>query len=119
MKMWTQSDPKRNGKPVFLLQSVSFDPNIQLFPGVGVSAATLGVEIEVVGQLRPTKDGKGVAGTISFATKGMLPPPMRLLPESALRFAANTIDETIVKFAIQSFQKGAIQKYKEFRQEKQ
>jgi hypothetical protein len=118
MKMWTQQDPK-DGRPVFLLHSVDFDPNIQLFPGVGVSAASLGVEIEVVGQLRPTKDGKGVTGTISFATKGILPPPMRVLPESAMRFASDTINETIVKFAVQSFQKGAILKYKEFRQQPQ
>jgi hypothetical protein len=113
MQMWTQKR-KEDGSPLFLLQSVGFDPNIELLPGVGVSASSLGLTIEVSGQLRASKDGRGVTGLISFATTGALPPPMRLLPEPLLKLASDTINETIVQFAIQSFQKGAIQNYKEF-----
>lgn len=114
MRMWTQTR-KSDGSPLFMLQSVGFDPNIQIFPGVGVSAKSLGITIEVSGQLRPSKDGKGVTGLISYATTGNLPPPMRLLPEPVLKLASDTINDTIVEFAIQSFQKGAIQNFKEFR----
>lgn len=113
MKMWTEMEDSQN-LPLFSLQSVGFDPNIQILPGVGVSASSLGIKIEVEGELRPTKDGKGVQGKITFATKGNLPPPMRLLPEPALKLASDTINETIVNFAIQSFEKGALKKYKEF-----
>ena len=114
VEMWTQRR-KEDGSPLFMLQSVDFDPNIELLPGVGLSASSLGIQIEVVGQLRPSKDGKGVTGGISFATRGNLPPPMRLLPEPALKAASDTINDTIVQFAIKSFQAGAIQKYEEFK----
>lgn len=114
MKMWTQQDA--NGSPVFMLQSIDYDPNIQLLPGLEVSAETLGIEIEVVGQLQPSKDGKGVVGVIAFATQGKLPGPMLLLPEPVLKLASDTINETVVKFAIDSFKRGATQKYNEFQQ---
>jgi hypothetical protein len=117
VKMSTQPDAK--GDPVFSLQSVSFDPNIQLFPGVGVSASALGVQIEVSGELRPSKDGTGVSGAISFATKGTLPPPMRLIPEPVFKAASDAINESIVKLAVQSFEKGATQKYLQYRQQQQ
>lgn len=116
MKMSTVAEPANKNLPLFSLQSVSFDPNIQILPGVGVSASSLGIEIDVDGELRPTADGKGVEGKISFATKGNLPPPMRLLPEPALKLASDTINETIVKFAIQSFESGAKKKYNEYLQ---
>lgn len=105
-----------NKKPVFCLQSVDFDPNIQFLPGMRFSAESLGIVIEVAGQLLPTNDEKGVVGAIAFQTTGNLPPPLRILPESALKKAADTINDTIVKFAIASFQKGATAKYNEFRQ---
>lgn len=114
MKMWTQPEASNNDLPLFSLQSVGFDPNIQILPGIGISASSLGIKIEVEGELRPTADGKGVSGQISFATSGVLPPPMRLLPEPALKLASDTINETIVKFAIQSFEGGARKKYNEF-----
>jgi hypothetical protein len=114
MKMWTQAEASNENLPLFALQSVSFDPNIQLFPGVDVPASSLGIKIEVEGELRPSADGKGVAGKITFATQGSLPPPMGLLPERALKLASDTINETIVKFAIQSFESGARGKFKEF-----
>lgn len=113
VRMWTQPDAA-SGEPVFYLHSIDFDPNIQLLPGIGISASSLGLEIEVVGELRPSKDGKGVSGSISFATKGILPPPMRLLPEGALRMASDTINDTVVSFAVNSFERGAIKKYKAF-----
>jgi hypothetical protein len=114
VQMWTRPPDDNTKTPVFSLQSVSFEPNIQLLPGVGISAASLGIQIDVAGELRPSKDGRGVTGSLSFATKGILPPPMRLLPEGALKLASNTINDTIVQFAVQSFQKGATLKYKEF-----
>jgi hypothetical protein len=114
VKMWTQLENGNPNTPIFSLQSVGFDPNIQILPGVGISASSLGIEIEVAGELRPTKDGRGVTGIISFQTSGSLPPPMRILPMGIFQIAFDTINETIVKFAIESFQKGAKSKYREF-----
>jgi len=112
-RMWTEVDA--NGTPTFKLQSEGFDPNIQLLPGMNIPASALGIEIEVVGELRPSNDGKGVTGKIGFVSGGELPPPMRLLPETALKGASDTICKTVSDFAIQSFQNGARKKYKEFR----
>lgn len=112
-RMWTDIDP--NGFPVFKLQSIDFDPNIQVLPGMNVPASALGIDIEVVGELRPSRDGKGVEGKIGFVSSGNLTPPMRLLPEPALKTASNVICKTISDFAIQSFQRGARSKYREFR----
>jgi len=112
VKMWTDVDA--NGLPIFQLQSVAFDPKIQLLPGVGVSAESLGIKIEVAGYLRPTPDGKSVQGKITFVTSGNLPPPMRVLPPPILKGASDTINNTITKFAIDSFRRGAIKQYREF-----
>ena len=112
-RMWTETDT--NGNPVFKLQSIDFDPNIQVLPGLNVPASSLGIDIEVVGELRPSKNGSGVEGKIGFVSSGNLTPPMRLLPEPALRTASNIICKTISDFAIQSFQKGVRAKYNEFR----
>jgi Protein of unknown function (DUF1997) len=114
VQMWTSPDPT-TGEPVFSLQSVDFDPNIQLLPGVGLKASTLGIQIDVVGELRSSPDGRGVTGSISFATTGNLPPPLRVLPEGPLKMASDAINDTVVSFAVASFQKGAIRKYREFR----
>jgi hypothetical protein len=84
-------------------------------PGVKLDAKALGIEIEVVGQLAPTPDGKGVSGKIAFSTSGNLPGPLRIVPEGALRAASDSINNTITQFAIASFEKGAISKYREFR----
>ena len=119
VKMWTHHDDETEGGPVFRLQSGSFDPNISILPGIGVSAESLGITIEVVGELRGTADGRGVTGKIAFQSGGLLPPPMRLLPEPVLKAASDTINETVAQFAIQSFQRGAMAKYKEFRQSEQ
>eukprot|EP00548_Thalassiothrix_antarctica_P018474 CAMPEP_0194178782 /NCGR_PEP_ID=MMETSP0154-20130528/12319_1 /TAXON_ID=1049557 /ORGANISM="Thalassiothrix antarctica, Strain L6-D1" /LENGTH=295 /DNA_ID=CAMNT_0038893853 /DNA_START=23 /DNA_END=910 /DNA_ORIENTATION=- len=114
MRMWSRTSSKTNS-PVFYLQSVDFDPNIQVLPGLGtIDAKTLGIKIEVVGQLAPTSDGMGVAGRIAFQTSGKLPPPLLLLPEGIIKAASDAINNTITQFAIASFQKGAISKYKEF-----
>ena len=117
VKMVTLSEGDGN-LPVFVLQSVDFDPNIQILPGVGVSASALGIQIEVAGELRPSQDGTGVAGTISFQTAGKLPRPMRLLPEAVLKAASNRINNTIANFAIQSFERGGTANYHEFRRAK-
>lgn len=119
MKMQTRyvkDDPKQ---PVFLLQSIGFDPNIQLLPGISMSAEDLGIEIEVSGELRPAKDGKGVSGRIAFQTSGILPPPLRIIPEGALSAATESINKIIVNQAVKSFEKGATEKYNAFRQSKQ
>ena len=112
VRMTTLQDKK--GTPVFTLESTAFDPNVQILPGMRVTAESLGIVIEVVGEMRPTPDGKGVMGAIAFQTTGVLPPPLRILPEAALRKASDTINQTIVNFAIRSFQKGATAKYREF-----
>lgn len=116
MKMQTRFSNNDKTKPVFLLQSIAFDPNIQLLPGLSVSAEDLGIVIEVSGELRPTKDGTGVSGRIAFQTSGMLPLPLRILPDRALQAATDSINNIIVNFAIQSFEKGSTSKYKEFRE---
>jgi len=111
VKMYTDE------RGIFNLESVAFDPNIQILPGVGVSADSLGILIDVVGELYPSSDGKAVDGKIGFVTSGELPPPMRLLPEPVLKNSLSTINRTITKFAIDSFQKGARAKYNEFMRE--
>lgn len=108
MKMYTDE------KGSFKLESVAFDPNIQILPGVGVSADSLGILIDVVGELYPSEDGRGVDGKIGFVTSGELPPPMRLLPEQALKSSLSTINRTITNFATSSFQKGARSEYRQF-----
>mmetsp|Transcript_5908 Transcript_5908/g.12626 ORF Transcript_5908/g.12626 Transcript_5908/m.12626 type:complete len:308 (-) Transcript_5908:165-1088(-) len=123
LQMWTQPAGKnRAGRqlpPIFKLNSVAFETNLRLLPGLGViSSESLGIFIEVAGDLRPSEGGKGVTGTISFQTSGLLPPPLRLLPQSALKLAADTINDTIVQFAVASFEKGAVNKYDEFLLEK-
>lgn len=123
LQMWTQPAGKnRAGRqlpPIFKLNSVAFETNLRLLPGLGIiSSEALGIFIEVAGDLRPSEDGKGVTGTISFQTSGLLPPPLRILPTAALELAANTINDTIVQFAVASFEKGAIEKYDEFMKER-
>jgi hypothetical protein len=119
MKMKTSYVNDDSSLPVFQLQSVGFNPNIQVLPGISMTAEQLGIEIVVAGELRPSKDGMGVTGRIAFETSGNLPPPLRILPEQVLMSATDTIDQTIVDFAIKSFQKGALAKYQEFRRKKQ
>jgi hypothetical protein len=113
VRMKTTIDPATQ-EPIFTVQSINFDPNIEIMPGMRISAATLGVVIEVAGELRPSATGKGVTGCIAFQTKGTLPPPMRLLPEPALKAASDTINQTIVNFVVQNFQKGATEMYQDF-----
>jgi hypothetical protein len=119
VQMWTQPPGKnRAGRilpPIFKMQSIAFEPNLQILPGMMVTADSLGLIVEVVGDLRPTPDGTAVTGKICFQTKGILPPPLRLVPESALKLAADTINDTVAQFAIASFQKGARQKYMEYK----
>lgn len=102
------------GNPVFTLQSQDFDPNIEVLPGMQISAQTLGIVIEVCGQLQATADGKGVTGKIAFETSGKLPGPLRLLPDSALKGASDTINQTVVDFCVRSFQAGAKKNFAKF-----
>ena len=117
VQMWTQPSGKNKAgrllPPIFKMQSLGFEPNLEILPGMSITAESLGLILEVVGDLRPTVDGKGVTGKICFQSKGVLPHPLRLVPESALKLAADTINDTVVQFAIASFQNGAKQKYAE------
>lgn len=102
-------------QPVFTLQSVGFDPNLQILPGVRIDANAMGIVIEVAGSLRPVESEIGiVAGGIAFQTTGILPLPMRLLPEAVLKATSDTINKTVVNFAVQSFQKGAKTNFNQF-----
>jgi Protein of unknown function (DUF1997) len=117
VEMKTRTAKSSNGgmsQPVFCLQSIAFDPNVQILPGMKVTAESFGIVIEVAGQLRPTEDGRGVQGAIAFQTTGRLSPPMRLLPASALRSASASINRRIVDFATASFQEGARRQYLQF-----
>ena len=119
VQMWTtieeaqhpsSSSSSSSTAPAFSLQSIDYNPNIQLLPGLGVPAEALGITIEVVWDLRSSRDGTGVTGTISFQTSGTLPVPMRLLPEELLKSTSEAIYQIVVDFAVASFQKGAIAK---------
>ena len=124
-RMWTETETETekdgtgtgtgaSGIPVFKIQSIDFDPKIQLLPGLNIPASQLGIDIEVVGELRPSANGTGLQGKIGFVTSGNLTPPMRLLPVPALKVAANVMCKTITDFAIVSFQKGVRAKYRDF-----
>ena len=106
-----------NPTPEFIVQSIGFDPNIQILPGMRINGNALGIVIEVAGVLRPGSDGTSVTGAIAFQTSGNLPPPLRILPDGILKAASDTINTTIVNFAIQSFQKGAKMNYLQFVQQ--
>ena len=117
IKMWSSVRPT-DGSPVFYLQSVGFEPNLSLLGGgLGkVDAKTLGLEIDVVGQLAPSSsDLGGVKGKITFSTRGVLPIPLRILPEGILQAASDRICQTVADFAIASFQTGARDSYQEFK----
>jgi len=118
VRMETKYSDAENNIPVFTLDSVDFDPNILILPGVGVSASDLGITIEVSGELKPGADGVGVNGIITFQTSGKLPLPLQIVPDPVLKIAADTINQTIVNFAVQSFQKGARQQFREFQRKK-
>ncbi|KAL3791185.1 hypothetical protein ACHAWO_013616 [Cyclotella atomus] len=119
IRMWTDDTNRNNNgsKTVFKLESVGFDPNIQILPGIGVSSDQLGILIDVVGELYPSRDGRSVEGKIGFVTSGELPPPMRLLPEQALKGSLSTINKTITNFAVKSFKDGARRKFAQFLRE--
>jgi Protein of unknown function (DUF1997) len=104
-----------DGIPVIYLQSVNFDPQLSILPGMGsIDISSLNIVIDVAGQMAP--DGKGgVAGRITFATLGQLPRLLRLVPQGILQAAAETICQTIAAFATESFQRGAKKTYQDFR----
>ena len=45
----------------YACRSVAFDPVVNILPGVGFNAEDLGIEINVVGQMK-AKDDEGVVG---------------------------------------------------------
>ena len=114
----SKSDPTRT-LPIFRLQSLQFDPNLRVLPGVRVTADSLNLVIDVAGEMRPTPCGTGVAGSIAFATTGKLPLPLRVLPARALQAASHRINTTVAQFALQSFQKSAQANYLAFQEERQ
>jgi len=107
--MWTEGSPEN---PTFYLESGDFNPNVQILPGISINS--LDIQIKVVGTMEVSSDGKGVTGKIGFVSSGMLPPPLRLLPESAVQKATELINNTVKRFAITSFQKGAVLEYRKF-----
>lgn len=111
--MWNGSE--KNENDVFLIESVSFDPKLKLLPGVGISARSLGIKIDVAGELRVSPDGKGLTGKIGFVTSGILPPPMRILPSRTLSSAAGLINKQIGDFAVRSFRTGARREFANFK----
>lgn len=115
--MWTEQE-KINGKGediVFFIESVGFEPNLKLLPGVNLSSKSLGIKIDVAGELRVSSDGMGLTGKIGFVTSGNLPPPLRVLPSPTLTSAARIINRQIADFAVKSFQTGARREYNTFR----
>lgn len=115
VKMWSETDDSAAAvTPTFRLHSTGFDPNIQILPGIGIDAKSLGITIEVCGELRPTADGKGVTGKIGFQFSGELPSAMRVLPESVLKAAGATISRTVREFAVTNFRSGAVKQYRAF-----
>ena len=123
VKMWTDgttsADTDAGAVPTFRLHSIGFEPNVTLLPGVGLDAKSLGIEIEVCGELRPTADGKGCEGAIGFVSRGELPPPMRVLPDSVISAAGATISKTVRDFAVANFQAGAVKQYRAYCVEEQ
>ena len=118
VKMWTNgaaaAGAATDSRPTFRLHSIGFEPNVTLLPGVGLDAKSLGIEIEVCGELRPTADGAGCEGKIGFVSRGELPPPMRILPDSVISAAGATISRTVRDFAVANFQAGAVKQYRAF-----
>jgi len=117
VKMWSDGTLGGAGAdtmPTFRLHSIGFEPNVTLLPGVGIDAKSLGIEIEVCGELRPTADGMGCEGKIGFVSKGELPPPMRVLPDSVISAAGATISKNVRDFAVTNFQAGAVKQYRAF-----
>jgi hypothetical protein len=103
------------GAPTFMLKSVGFDPNIQILPGMRFDASSLGIVIETAGILRQSTSREGsVAGLIAFQTTGQLPAFLRIVPEAVLRAASDSINQTIVKFAVDNFQTGAKRNFQQF-----
>jgi hypothetical protein len=117
VKMWTEGTAvtgAADAMPTFRLHSIGFEPNVTLLPGVGLDAKSLGIEIEVCGELRPTADGKGCEGAIGFVSRGKLPPALRVLPNSVISAAGATISKTVKDFAVTNFQAGAVKQYRAF-----
>ena len=116
--MWSEKEPNNNNDIAFFLESMDFNPNVSILPGLQFNADSLGIQIDVAGELRVSSDGKGITGKIGFTTSGELPPPLRILPESALKTAASVINKQIADFAVRSFQKGAIKEFKKYLKER-
>lgn len=106
--MWTEGSPEN---PIFYLESGDFNPNVR---APGISITSLDIQIKVVGTMEVSSDGKGVTGKLGFVSSGILPPPLRLLPEIAVQKATELINDTVKQFAITSFQKGAVLEYRKF-----
>jgi len=116
VQMWTEmeTDTHGNEQIVFFLESMDFDPNVQILPGVKFTAESLGIQIDVAGEMRVSSDKQGLTGKIGFVTSGKLPPPLRILPEVALKSAAGVINKQIADFAVKSFEKGATKEFRKF-----
>jgi len=118
IRIWTSRMKSPNGKDpyvLFQIQSIECDPNIQLLPNLKINAESLGIQVDVVGEMKAAPDGSGaLVGRIGFQTSGKLTPALMLIPEPILKNTANTINKTILNFALDSFQKGAKEEYNKY-----
>jgi len=106
VKMWNDEHGR------FLLESIGFDPNVQILPGVNILSDQLG--IDVVGLLGVSESGTGLKGRIGFQSSGDLPLPLRIVPEMVLKQATNLINREVSNFAVRSFERGAVKEYERF-----
>jgi len=113
----TSKNINNDTTPVFYLQSIGFDPNLQLLPGVGFNSESLNINIETCGSMQVSRNGSGLEGKIGFVTSGKLPVPLLLLPESVLKSAADLLSNTVKVFIIQTFEKSVIKEYQNFYRE--
>lgn len=121
VRMWSErpgeGEATLSTSPLFKIDSIAFDPNIKILPGVGVTAESLGIQIDVVGELGLAADGTGLSGSLGFAAGGKLPRPLQILPTSVIKNAVDTINQQIVRFAVKNFEAGVIKEYGKYRQE--
>lgn len=121
----TAASGSNSNKPQFIVQSINFNPNLQLVPGMNFNAQSMGIVIEVVGLLQSSSSSSGssssnnnLVGTITFTTSGLLPLPLRIVPSNVLKATSNTINTTIMNVVVSNFQKSITQNYEQYRNNK-
>ena len=105
------------GDNIYELTSLSFAPNLRVLPGLGVTSAPSSLQIDCVGQLRPSRDGRSIFGAIAFEIEGNLGSALMLVPRSVMEKAARTLTEKVLAFAEANFVKGVEREVKRFRED--